>query len=72
MCRQFDWDSEDEEREAAYQAFRTALTQQFNDFYGTEVNDVVAWQNLCRRIEVDPIPEDLQECRNVRGHAYVR
>lgn len=65
MCRQLGWRSEDEEKEKAHEAFKIALTQQFNDFYGTEITDIVAWQNLCRRLEVEPIPEKLEECRDV-------
>ncbi len=36
----FDWDRDDPEREEAYDGFKTALVQQFNSLYRTEVNDI--------------------------------
>lgn len=66
MCNHFAWDREDEERDEAHQAFKDALTQQFNDYYGTDVQNLASWQSLCRRLGIQPIPEELQECRDVR------
>lgn len=66
MCQHFNWDKEDEDREEAHKAFKDALTQQFNDYYGTDVDNIASWQKLCRRLGVEPIPEGLQACRAVR------
>jgi len=65
MCKHFHWDRDDEDQEEAYQAFRIALTKEFNNKYGTDVNELAAWQSLCVRLGVDPIPEKIKQCRQV-------
>jgi len=61
------WDREDEERLVAKQGFQDALTMQFNDLYGTDENDLTNWQTLCARLGMDPVPETLNACREVRN-----
>lgn len=58
------------EKDKAHKAFKIALTQQFNDYYGTKNGNILAWQNLCRRLEVKPIPKELQACRDVSRHPH--
>ncbi|KAF8545643.1 hypothetical protein OG21DRAFT_1398628, partial [Imleria badia] len=47
LCNEFDWHKEDPRRKTAYRKFKAALVEQFNFLYGTDVNDIGAWQNLC-------------------------
>ncbi|KAN0082972.1 hypothetical protein V8E55_008767 [Tylopilus felleus] len=63
LCDKFGWDKEDPSRKKAHQNFKVALVRQFNNFYGTDVNDFKSWQNLCSIVRIDPIPEDLHACR---------
>ncbi|KAJ3518915.1 hypothetical protein NMY22_g13443 [Coprinellus aureogranulatus] len=45
------------------QAFADTLGNQFNQKYGTEMSDISAWQRLCRRLGVSPIPERVDEAQ---------
>ncbi|KAI1792899.1 hypothetical protein LXA43DRAFT_972240 [Ganoderma leucocontextum] len=64
MCDSFGWhDRDDEERELARDRLRDAMVKQFNNVYGTDVDDLVAWQDLCRALELDPVPSKLRQCR---------
>lgn len=65
MCDFFNWDKDDEEKKEARNLLKDALTQQFNSIYGTEVNSIESWQNLCRVLGITPIPEGLHACREV-------
>jgi hypothetical protein len=65
MCDLFGWQRDDEEKEKARELLKDALTQQFNDMYGTDVDDIRSWQNLCRILEIVPIPDALHACREV-------
>ncbi|PIL36781.1 hypothetical protein GSI_00471 [Ganoderma sinense ZZ0214-1] len=55
--------AECDERDLARNRMRDAMVKQFNNVYGTDVEDLVAWQNLCRALEVDPIPSKMRKCR---------
>lgn len=65
MCDFFGWDKEDQEREDAREKFHDAMTQQFNGIYGTSVDDLGSWQNLCRVLRITPVSNKLLECRDV-------
>jgi len=66
LCDLRDWDKNDPQKEIAKQGFQDALTLQFNNSYGTDVDDLTKWQALCAKLGVDPIPESLYACREVR------
>jgi hypothetical protein len=66
MCDEFDWDSDDFDMREARREFKSAMVQQFNDLYGTDAEDLNSWQNLCHLLEIDPVPEELKKCREVR------
>ncbi|KAF5318536.1 hypothetical protein D9619_011053 [Psilocybe cf. subviscida] len=51
-------------------AYRNALTQEFNKLFGTEVDDVDVWQNLCQRIGIE-IPPNVTECRELISRTHV-
>ncbi|KAG2158682.1 uncharacterized protein EDB93DRAFT_1245913 [Suillus bovinus] len=71
MCDQFCWDREDEEREQAHSDFKDALVKQFNEIYGTDVNDLTSWRNLCQIVRVSPIPDTLDLCREAVKATHV-
>jgi hypothetical protein len=61
MSRSWDKDAREEAREG----FKNALVQEFNKMYGTDVNDIGSWQGLCRVLGIAPVPDKLNECREV-------
>lgn len=66
MCDHFEWDRNNDDRKDAYKSFRIAITKTFNAKYGTDVENLAAWQSLCFRLGVDPIPSKIKQCREVR------
>jgi hypothetical protein len=68
MCDHFGWARDDDDREDAFQSFRIALTKEFNKKYGTDLNNLAAWQKLCVRLGIDPVPAKIKQCREVCSH----
>ena len=62
-CRETD--DADRKFRIARQAFNDAMAKQFNSIYGTDLNDISAWKNLCRVLRIIPIPKGLEECQEV-------
>ncbi|KAH6915645.1 hypothetical protein BKA70DRAFT_1092259 [Coprinopsis sp. MPI-PUGE-AT-0042] len=58
-------------REAAHALFKDALVHEFNRKYGKDENDLEAWQTLCKRVGMKPIPEKLDECREAIRATHV-
>ncbi|TBU32105.1 hypothetical protein BD311DRAFT_775651 [Dichomitus squalens] len=74
MCDFFAWPKarrKCDERDLARSRLKDAMVQQFNSTYGRDVKDVVAWQNLCRALGVDPVPNSMHECRKVIESVHV-
>ncbi|KAG9127403.1 hypothetical protein FRC07_014213 [Ceratobasidium sp. 392] len=71
MCEHFDWIRGMSEMEEARAKIRDALTHQFNTSYGTDENDLLAWQNLCRVLELPEVPDELFRCRQVVKSTFV-
>ncbi|KAG2354028.1 hypothetical protein BDR07DRAFT_1454263 [Suillus spraguei] len=73
MCDEFGWDKDkkNKEREEAHCNFKDALVQQFNDIYGTDVNDLTSWRTLCQIVRVSPIPDTLESCREAVKATHV-
>jgi hypothetical protein len=79
MCKLFGWrrspvkkedgcreiDESDRRFRVAREAFNDAIAKQFNSIYGTDLEDISSWKNLCRALGIIPIPKGLQECRDV-------
>jgi len=65
LCDSYNWSRNDKQRLDAVEGFGNALSQSFNHTYGTEVNDIRSWQTICAVIEIDPIPNNLEECQDV-------
>lgn len=67
LCKVSGWAGNSPARVNAREGFKDALVQQFNFLYGVDGNDLAAWQNLCRAIGIEPIPDNIDECRKVGG-----
>lgn len=65
MCNFFDWANNEPERKEAHDNFKTALVQQFNSLYGTEVDDIKSWRGLCLALDIFPLPDDPNEAKEV-------
>lgn len=66
LCDVMEWGPESGERLAALRRLEDAMVQQFNDMYGTDEDDIRAWQRVCVAIGIKPVPSELKECRAVR------
>lgn len=65
LCDDFGWCNDDDELWEARRDFKSAMVQQFNSLYGTDEEDLNAWHGLCRILNIEPIPERLNQCRRV-------
>ncbi|EIW62098.1 uncharacterized protein TRAVEDRAFT_117909, partial [Trametes versicolor FP-101664 SS1] len=61
MQRVLHWQRE--ERDAAREELRSAMVKQFNDMYGTNVDDLESWQLLCTALGMKPPPADVETCQ---------
>ncbi|KAJ2929609.1 hypothetical protein H1R20_g7495, partial [Candolleomyces eurysporus] len=57
------WQRGDDERNSAWRQLASAMAFQFEERYGSDVNDLGAWQKLCERIGITPIPNELEEAK---------
>ncbi|PPR03688.1 hypothetical protein CVT24_007409 [Panaeolus cyanescens] len=48
-----------------------ALTKQFNEVYGTNLDDYSAWYTLLSRIGINPIPSTVSECKKIIKQTHV-
>ncbi|KAH9853747.1 hypothetical protein C2E23DRAFT_93232 [Lenzites betulinus] len=51
------------EKETARDDMRSAMVRQFNDMYGTNVDDLESWQLLCTALGMNPVPKDIKTCQ---------
>ncbi|KAG8725502.1 hypothetical protein FRC12_001369 [Ceratobasidium sp. 428] len=51
--------------------YKLALVLQFNETYGTNQNDLASWQNLCRALGVDDVPDTLSACKKIVKGTHV-
>ncbi|KAJ1309478.1 hypothetical protein OPQ81_006253 [Rhizoctonia solani] len=71
MCDQFGWERDDEERDEARDDLKEALVQEFNTIYGTDQESIVAWQSLCRVLNLSNVPDQLEPCRQLVKSMHV-
>ena len=64
MCAWFGWNKE--QRTLAYESFHRAVILQFNASYGEDDNNLASWRLLCLVLQIQPIPDNLETCREVR------
>jgi len=65
------WENKSTTLAVARVDFNDALVQQFNFVYGTEVNNLASWQNLCTAIDIVPVPNTIKKCRKLVWDANV-
>lgn len=65
LCRLNAWESG--RIEYVRQQYKTALIQQFNLNYGTDVDALESWHLLCTYIGISPLPDTLEACKKVCG-----
>ncbi|KAG8769066.1 hypothetical protein FRC12_005188 [Ceratobasidium sp. 428] len=51
--------------------YKLALVLQFNETYGTDQNDTASWQNLCRVLQIEDVPEDITSCKKIVKSTHV-
>lgn len=56
-------DAKDPQTREVREGFKDALVQEFNERFGTDGNDISNWQNLCRVLRIDPVPDSIEACR---------
>ncbi|KAL7273177.1 hypothetical protein RUND412_003989 [Rhizina undulata] len=64
------WSQTGRTRNNAFQAFRTAMIEEFNQMYGTDANDLAAWQKLCVFCGKEA-PSSITQCRKVVKKIHV-
>ncbi|KAI0792461.1 hypothetical protein C8Q75DRAFT_753008 [Abortiporus biennis] len=55
----------DDERRIARERYREALTNEFNDIFGTDPSDYEAWKKLFGILKISPVPASVLECTRV-------
>ncbi|KAI9446052.1 hypothetical protein H4582DRAFT_1903118 [Lactarius indigo] len=65
LCKTYQWERDDPEREAAREEFQDAMKKEFDNLYGSDEKDIKNWQKLCYVLRIDPVPDTLQKCRDV-------
>ncbi|TGO80860.1 hypothetical protein BPOR_1611g00020 [Botrytis porri] len=63
LCSHFNWDDDDYNMREAKRKFKSAMVQEFNVIYGTDEKNLGLWQKLCYVLNIEPVPESLNECR---------
>lgn len=71
MCDYFGWDREDEERKQAHRLFKDAMVLRFNELYGTDVSSLENWHKLCIAVDIDPLPQTVEECKEEIKEVHV-
>ena len=64
LYRHYGWRRDDPDGEDALDRYRTALVQEFNEWYGNN-NGLIAWQGVCEVLKVRPLPTSVGACRQV-------
>ena len=64
------WTWTRDERAEALKGIRNAIALQFNAFYGSDVDDLNGWHNLCRALQVQDLPDTVNGCKAVSRAAF--
>ncbi|KAG2047347.1 hypothetical protein BDR06DRAFT_1013966 [Suillus hirtellus] len=64
-------DAKDLQAREVREGFKDALVQEFNTRFGTDGNDISSWQNLCRVLRIDPVPDSIEACRQCVWDTHV-
>jgi hypothetical protein len=70
LCEEHTWGKRSEKKKKdAREKFNVAIKQEFGDLYGSNEKDVKNWHKLCHVLRIDPVPNKLQDCRDVGCHS---
>ena len=56
---------EKEDKDNAREEFGRAMVLDFNETFGVDASSLEAWQRLCSMLGVEPVPDEITECRLV-------
>lgn len=65
LWRDMGWEKGAPDQKKAWKDFQIALAKQFNKLYGTDAENVKAWQRLCSTLRIEPAPVGLKDAREV-------
>ncbi|KAG6182522.1 hypothetical protein E4U23_006467 [Claviceps purpurea] len=71
LCGFFGWLKGSPEENAARNLFRQALVDEFGAIYGENDDKLDVLQQLCRKVEIDPIPQSITACKKAIKGVYV-
>lgn len=66
LTQQQGWKNGARHGKQAQQEFKVVMSEQFNDIYGLDPQNIKAWQYMLEVLRVDPIPQSLSLCKKVR------
>lgn len=66
LCIFYGWELDSDNFRRVVQGAQDAIAKTFNTIYGTDVNSLDSWHNLCRMLYIDPLPKDIMTCKQVR------
>ncbi|KAG6030202.1 hypothetical protein E4U19_000557 [Claviceps sp. Clav32 group G5] len=71
LCDFFGWLKGSREENAARNLFRQALVDEFGAIYGENDEKLDVLQQLCRKLDIDPIPQSITACKKAIKGVYV-
>ena len=66
LRKKYGWRRGNAEGDGAWLGFRLALVKEFNRLFGTDPNDLLAWQTLCTFIGIRKTFNNCEDCIQVR------
>ncbi|KAG5961367.1 hypothetical protein E4U56_003927 [Claviceps arundinis] len=71
LCGYFRWDKGSPTEKTARKLFRQALVDEFGAIYGVDDNKLDVLQKLCEKLEINPLPQSIADCKEVIQAHYV-
>ncbi|KAG6091190.1 hypothetical protein E4U31_007318 [Claviceps sp. LM219 group G6] len=71
LCGYFRWDKGSPTEKIARKLFRQALVDEFGAIYGVDDNKLDVLQRLCEKLEINPLPQSIADCKEVIQAHYV-
>ncbi|RDX53153.1 hypothetical protein OH76DRAFT_1433139 [Lentinus brumalis] len=65
------WNNDPTRRKIEWDEIHDAMVLQFNVMYGRRADDLSAWQSLCDALGVNPIPDNIAQCRKIVKTTHV-
>ncbi|KAG6116486.1 hypothetical protein E4U13_001817 [Claviceps humidiphila] len=71
LCGYFRWGKGSPTEKTARKLFRQALVDEFGAIYGVDDNKLDVLQKLCEKLEINPLPQRIADCKEVIQAHYV-